>query len=79
MLVVDVVVIINAVLLLINLVLVVDDVVYIVVVAVIAVVIDKVIAASETVQTQYRLFQSIPLAEHRCLCTEKDGDDGGDE
>ena len=49
MLVVDVVVIINAVLVLI--VLVVDTVVYIVVVAVIAVVIDVVIAASET---QYR-------------------------
>ena len=51
MLVVDVVVIINAVLVLIVLVLIVDVVVYIVVVAVIAVVIDVVIAASET---QYR-------------------------
>ena len=51
----------------------------IVVVAVIAVAIDVVIAASETVQTQYALFQSIPLAEHRCFWTEKDGDDTGDE
>ena len=56
----------------INAVVVVVDVVVvdIVVVTVIVVVIYK---------TQYGLFQLIPLTEHRCFWTEKDGDDGGDE